>query len=473
MPVCTHPDEAPPHLPALLPSFLQAVAVNFVTNDAGSRSGCAVEAEVRLAAGSGGGGNQWLGTFTGDSTRYHDSESSRMLSYHHVTLHTLAERTRYEYRVRVANRTASPKGGNGTAPQQWRETKGIKWCSGSNFDPMDPFGQGFDSGSRWCPLLPAGLAHDARVAACERVCAAPNATACAGFTLYQASTNAGHTGQGVCCFRSNTDSKPADPTGTAECYEKVGGPSRLPCAGQPSAWSDWLGFRSLYAGSASGPTRLALYADMGVYVKQGAYTPPVTKLPAPARHHIGNLVDDLAAGLIDFAIHSGDHAYQFEVSGGARGDGYMDSYSAFLAHAPWAPGWGNHEYLEGDRGNRLAAIAHGAVAERARARPGTTRMWYSVEVGMLHVLHLDLSPYWCRFKGCVAVDTCGVPDEWVADASSDDPDVRYNFTGYRAAAMAFAAADLAAVDREQTPWVIVTAYVRPHTRACARTHMHT
>ncbi len=46
-------------------------------------------------------------------------------------------------------------------------------------------------------------------------------------------------------------------------------------------------------------------------------------------------------------------------------------------------------------------------------------------------LHLDLSPYWCRFHGCASVDTCGMPDEWVIDASSTDPDTRYNFSGYR------------------------------------------
>jgi len=76
---------------------------------------------------------------------------------------------------------------------------------------------------------------------------------------------------------------------------------------------------------------------------------------------------------------------------------------------------------------------------------------YSVDVGLLHVLHLDLSPYWCRFKGCPSVDTCGVPDEWVIDASSSDPDVRYNFSGYRDEIIAFTRADLAAVDRSRTP----------------------
>ena len=147
-----------------------------------------------------------------------------------------------------------------------------------------------------------------------------------------------------------------------------------------------------------------------------------------------------------------------QVEGGARGDGYMDSYSAFLARAPWAPGWGNHEYLEEDRGNRLANITAGLIAERQRAAPGTTRMFYSVDVGLLHLLHLDLSPYWCRFSGCIGVDTCGVPDQWVRDASSDDPDVRYDFAGYREAVMAFARRDLEAVNRTKTPRVIVSSY---------------
>eukprot|EP00035_Acanthoeca_spectabilis_P010123 m.178671 g.178671 ORF g.178671 m.178671 type:complete len:301 (+) comp14930_c0_seq3:1239-2141(+) len=136
----------------------------------------------------------------------------------------------------------------------------------------------------------------------------------------------------------------------------------------------------------------------------------------------------------------------------------MDAYSSFLAHTPWAPGWGNHEYLEEDRGNRLANITAGVIAERRLADGAATRWAYSVEIGLLHFLHLDLSPYWCRFSGCIGVDTCGVSDEWVVDASSDDPTTRYNFTGYRETVMAYARADLAAIDRSKTPWVIASAH---------------
>ena len=74
---------------------------------------------------------------------------------------------------------------------------------------------------------------------------------------------------------------------------------------------------------------------------------------------IGNIVDDLKAGLVDWVVHAGDHAYEFPVASGQRGDAYMDAYQPLLALAPWAPGWGNHEFLEGDRGNRLLNITAG------------------------------------------------------------------------------------------------------------------
>ena len=84
-----------------------------------------------------------------------------------------------------------------------------------------------------------------------------------------------------------------------------------------------LDFKTLYS---SGETRLAMYADMGFFASQ--FSKP--SVPGMSRHNVGNLVDDLAKGKIDFAVHSGDLAYEFEVNGGARGDGFMDGYSEFL-----------------------------------------------------------------------------------------------------------------------------------------------
>ena len=86
-------------------------------------------------------------------------------------------------------------------------------------------------------------------------------------------------------------------------------------------------------------SKVAMYADMGIFASLTAKP----SVPAAARHNIGNLVEDLALGKIDALVHSGDHSYEFPVNDGARGDGYMDAYQSVLAHAPWAPGFGNHE----------------------------------------------------------------------------------------------------------------------------------
>lgn len=225
-------------------------------------------------------------------------------------------------------------------------------------------------------------------------------------------------------------------------------------------WSAWQGFTSLYA---TGVTKFAIYADMGAFPNPNSPFLPATPVQA-----FGNLVDDLQRGLIDFAVHSGDHAYEFPVLDGSRGDGYMDLYSKFLAHAPWIPGWGNHEYLEDDRGWRLGNITAGLIHEKRHQPPGGPRpertnhhhrMHYSVDVGLVHILQLDLSAWWCRFPGCIQTDACGVPDEWIKNASEmHNPVERYDFPGLRHSMLDFIRADLAAVDRARTPWVIVTSH---------------
>jgi len=186
-----------------------------------------------------------------------------------------------------------------------------------------------------------------------------------------------------------------------------------------------------------------MYADMGIFGNEDAFS-----LPSLSRHNIGNVLDDFTRGDVDFIVHSGDHAYEFEVNGGARGDGYMDQYSAVLRRAPWLPGWGNHEYLEMDRGNRLGNITAGLIEEL-----GQDRMHYSVDVGLVHIVQLDLSPYYCNFEGCYGVDTCGFPDKWL-----DDETQTGDFEGYREELLTFLESDLDSVDRDKTPWVIVTSH---------------
>jgi len=85
-------------------------------------------------------------------------------------------------------------------------------------------------------------------------------------------------------------------------------------------------------------------------------------------------------------------------------------------------------------------------------------MHYSVDVGLLHLVHLDLSPYWCRFTGCIKSDSCGFPDRFAVNASSDDPVTRYDTAGYRKELLAFVRSDLAKVDRTKTPWIITASH---------------
>ena len=234
-----------------------------------------------------------------------------------------------------------------------------------------------------------------------------------------------------------------------------------------TAWSEWHEVR--LAPSAGATTRLALFGDMNMMGGWKTYAPGsaggsghggVSGVPSPMP--IGNLMDEVQTGKLDAVVHSGDHCYEFESEGGQKGDGYMDTYQALLASTPWAPGFGNHEFFQPVRGNRLLNITAGLVAGlRSAAAEATgplpTAQWYSIEIGLVHILQLDLDPYYCwHVPNCHSVDNCGFVDAWVSDPikgpSLDD------FKRYRQALLAFAKADLKAVDRNKTPWVIVTAH---------------
>lgn len=208
-----------------------AVVVNFVTRDNGSSAAASVAAEIRLADVSHNQIHQQgeIINFTGGfSTRYTDSESGRVLSYHHITLHSLRERTMYEYRVRVLPIADGPI-------QSVIDDNCSTFTLQSTCTLMDP-----PRTCQWC-------------------------------------------------------------SSARKCISQA-----MPCAYEGSEWSEWRSFRSLYS---TGTTRLAIYGDMGVFPSQ--FDKP--SVPAPARTNIGNLVDDVAAGRVDFIVHSGDHAYEFEV----------------------------------------------------------------------------------------------------------------------------------------------------------------
>ena len=65
-----------------------------------------------------------------------------------------------------------------------------------------------------------------------------------------------------------------------------------------SYWSEWFSFNTLYR---KGPTKLAIYGDMGIF---NSISQPST-IPSTANQNIGNLINDYKKGLIDFVVHVG------------------------------------------------------------------------------------------------------------------------------------------------------------------------
>ena len=118
----------------------------------------------------------------------------------------------------------------------WKETTGIKWCSGGgdfhpNPDSSGVFGAGtVDGTATGCPLLPKAWPDAERVASCEQVCA--NASSCVGFTYY---SEEAHNGTTACCFRTGSvANKPPAPQSTARCYEITSGRGASVCDGAPT-----------------------------------------------------------------------------------------------------------------------------------------------------------------------------------------------------------------------------------------------
>ena len=228
--------------------------------------------------------------------------------------------------------------------------------------------------------------------------------------------------------------------------------------GGTGAWSQVYTFRAPYGhgtvakSGGSNATRVAIYGDMG----------------NDAGNNMGNLRAGCASGAIDAVVHMGDHAYNMGNGNDYHGDAYMQAFQGVLASCPWLPVIGNHESTMGEgkdkvdattehrylnqtwgvifgqdgaesetgtarttattslghlitRGSFYGAAAHGAV-------PSRTSQWYSVDLGLIHFVILDLDP------GPPAV-----------------------FAGAQAA---WAPADLAAADanRANVPWIVVTSH---------------
>ena len=223
-------------------------------------------------------------------------------------------------------------------------------------------------------------------------------------------------------------------------------------------WSPLFTFRAPYdhaaasKGGGSHSTRVAIYGDMG----------------NDAGNNMGNLRADCASGAVDAIVHMGDHAYNMGNGNDYHGDAYMQAFQDVLARCPWIPVIGNHESTMGEGKDKIGLSAQqrylnqtwgvifgqdGAQSATSQAlttatttlghlitrssfygagshgrAPSRTSQWYSVDLGLIHFVMLDLDP------GPPAV-FAGAQEAW-------------------------AAADLAAADanRANVPWIVVTSH---------------
>ena len=212
---------------------------------------------------------------------------------------------------------------------------------------------------------------------------------------------------------------------------------RVKSGNSANLWSDWKMFRAPRSTSES-PTVMAVYGDMG-----HSYHNPME-----------NIQDYCENGDIDAVLHMGDHAYDMGGAGDKRGDAYMNVFSPALSSCPWLPVMGNHEVSDGDNTQRYLNMTWGEtlgddVQIRSTATTSlgelltrttllgagihmghngdgggvssNTSKYFSVNVGYFHIAAIYPQPL-------------------------DDMQA------------AWLKADLSAVDRSRTPWVIVTSH---------------
>jgi len=194
-------------------------------------------------------------------------------------------------------------------------------------------------------------------------------------------------------------------------------------------------------------------------------------------NNMANLQDDCTSGAIDALVHMGDHAYDLGYAQDRHGDAYMNAFQPVLASCPWLPVIGNHESYLGPGGDKVpratterylnqtwgvaygqeepldtATTALGSLLTKGTyygvgshgPRPSGTSRYNSVDIGLFHIVGLDLDPG----PGPETKDGA-----WALWNSTEGP-------GGMSAQGLWLEQDLAAANanRANVPWVIVTSH---------------
>ena len=193
---------------------------------------------------------------------------------------------------------------------------------------------------------------------------------------------------------------------------------RVGCAGAPPAWSP-VASASLLAPGAQ-PTVLLL-GDMG---RDGGEQ----SLPALEQEAAAAARGD--AGAATFAAIAGDFAYDMHDEAGARGARFLTRVSNFTASLPTMTTIGNHEQASGNASHYTNLLGAGM--------PGPALgHWYAFEAGLIKFLMLSSEVYHMA------------PFTTATGLAVSAP-----------AQLAWLNAELAAVNRSRTPW-LVAVFHRP------------
>ena len=197
-----------------------------------------------------------------------------------------------------------------------------------------------------------------------------------------------------------------------------------------------------------------MFGDLGLTVDEFRDLAP--SIPA--------LINDLQAPVgpgYDGVILAGDWAYDFADQDGRVGDAFMNAIQPFAGRKPLMGAIGNHEC--GGTNRQHYAMRLGGLANAARNSgggqggifPEGDALWYSFDAGLVHFVALDTAGPWFDKLGMQANFTVGQDGGEVflngLDGCAWNPTTRRL---YRDEMMAWLEADLAAVDRSKTPWVV-------------------
>ena len=184
-------------------------------------------------------------------------------------------------------------------------------------------------------------------------------------------------------------------------------------------WSLYYTFKTI---NYYNTTKFAVFGDMGVFTW----------------NNMENLEKDFNENSIDFTIQMGDHSYNIGQFDEHRGDNYLSAYSRILKRMPWMPIVGNHEFYDNEFFHRFLNQTYGVIYndtnsnlnnkkadisykwnnnmnDRSTATsplgflqslglsyglgesgstPSGTSRYYSVDVGLVHLVALDTNVYY-------------------------------------------------------------------------------